>query len=240
MQDSTIISPLPLPLHSLLLLTTILRVSITFVLWKKIIKHKKDEEVVSTLQGSVLGFLQIKLSHALFELKPQAVPTSSESNNKNDSESETQTANRDDDTIGSDTSSVLCLFFCLVIINHKMLILDDDLGPEFAMETWPVDPKCSALLHDLLPSHNICPLPAYDLNNNLIPPTQYRNFLWGATVEVYFNFVHHFFKKNKCHIYNAMVPKIQILEAPAALPSSPFKCLHVSPIDPKGKKKARA
>ncbi|KAF8439978.1 hypothetical protein L210DRAFT_370235 [Boletus edulis BED1] len=72
-----------------------------------------------------------------------------------------------------------------------IFILGEDLGEDFAMETWPVAPRCTDVLEKNLPAHDLCPLPAYDKKGRLIPPTQDDSMLKGATVEVHFAFIHY-------------------------------------------------
>ena len=103
------------------------------------------------------------------------------------------------------------------------------------METWPVDPRCSEVLESLLTSHDLCPLPAYEKNTRLLPPTQYKSKLKGATVEVHFAFIHHYIKAQKCHVYVPTLRELHILSPPAALPTSPYKRPRVRASGNKGK-----
>ncbi|KAG6369529.1 hypothetical protein JVT61DRAFT_14278 [Boletus reticuloceps] len=96
------------------------------------------------------------------------------------------------------------------------------------METWPVAPRCIAPLQELISTHDICPLPAFDM----------RVRKKGATVEVHFAVVHHHIKKKKKHIYNAVLRKMQILQLADPTPSSPFKRFRVSGVRGKGKVRA--
>ncbi|KAG6380917.1 hypothetical protein JVT61DRAFT_5309 [Boletus reticuloceps] len=114
---------------------------------------------------------------------------------------------------------------------------DEGLGEEFAMETWPVAPRCVDVLKEILATHDLCPLPAYDKKGRLIPPTQYEAMLKGAMVEAHFALIHHYIKSSKRHIYVAMVRKLQILCSPPPMPTSPFKRLRVSA--DKGSKKGK-
>lgn len=63
------------------------------------------------------------------------------------------------------------------------------------METWPVTKRCCSELEDLLPTHDICPLEAYEEDATLIPPQRYEARLKGAIVEVYLAFCHHNIKR---------------------------------------------
>ncbi|KIK32139.1 hypothetical protein CY34DRAFT_27266 [Suillus luteus UH-Slu-Lm8-n1] len=99
----------------------------------------------------------------------------------------------------------------------------DDLGPEFNFAIWPVAERCKDPLQELLSTHDIQPLPAYDENHNFIPPHLYESKLKGALVEVHMAFCHHRIIKSKCDVFNAILRELIILSPPAALPSSPFK-----------------
>jgi hypothetical protein len=65
------------------------------------------------------------------------------------------------------------------------------------MASWPAFDRCKGHLHELVSSHNIQPLPAYDENHNLIPPSQYESKLKGAVVEVHMAICHHHIKSSK-------------------------------------------
>ena len=93
------------------------------------------------------------------------------------------------------------------------------------METWPVTECCIPHLQQILDTHDLYPLPAYNIKGQLIPPLQYDALLKGATVEAHFTLIHHYIKSMNQHVYITMVHKIQVLCFPAPLPTSPFKCL---------------
>ncbi|KAG1908162.1 uncharacterized protein F5891DRAFT_1179681 [Suillus fuscotomentosus] len=76
-------------------------------------------------------------------------------------------------------------------------------------------------LQDIVSSHNIRPLPAYDENHILIPPLQYEAKLRGVLVEVHMAFCHT--KKSKCDIFDAVLRELIVLLPPVPMPSSPFK-----------------
>ncbi|KAF8120376.1 hypothetical protein EV363DRAFT_1303312 [Boletus edulis] len=169
-----------------------------FVGIEKLIKHDKNDEVMSTMSQH-LGKTQFKLMHSLFDLKLDVTETPDEP----------ESGNPDSETLTSNTE-------------------DDSLGPEFAMERWPVSPRCSSPLKDLFNTHDICPIPAFDTNGKMIPPSQYESALKGATVEIHFTFAHHYIKKNKRHVYSTLLRKLEVLRGPDPLPSSPFKRVRIS------------
>ncbi|KIK77994.1 hypothetical protein PAXRUDRAFT_834770 [Paxillus rubicundulus Ve08.2h10] len=115
----------------------------------------------------------------------------------------------------------------------------ENLGPEFSMETWPVAKWCQSQLQGLLPTHDICPLPAYEEDGSLIQPRQYESKLRGALVEVHMSFCYHHIKILKKHVFNAIPRQLIVLRPPAALPSNPFKRLRISAGNSKGKSPIR-
>ncbi|OCH87123.1 hypothetical protein OBBRIDRAFT_837650 [Obba rivulosa] len=69
--------------------------------------------------------------------------------------------------------------------------IEEDLGPDFQIKNWPcfTDAAKDAIekMHD---SHRVIPIPVYDKNDKLIPPSEYRAMLPGAIVEVHFTITH--------------------------------------------------
>ncbi|KAG2748657.1 hypothetical protein P692DRAFT_20732882, partial [Suillus brevipes Sb2] len=83
----------------------------------------------------------------------------------------------------------------------------------------------------------------YDIDRQLIPPTQYESKLCGAVVEVHFAFFHHHIRKSKRHIFNAVLRELIVLRPPSNMPSSPLKRRNIgtgpaSDKPSKGKKRA--
>ncbi|KAG0695959.1 hypothetical protein DFH29DRAFT_1004996 [Suillus ampliporus] len=148
-----------------------------------------------------LGHRSIKLTHSLFEAKAD-----DEEHEKNINDE------IDGDSNGSTSTA-------------------DSLNSDFNMSSWPVADRCKDHLHELISTHNIQPLPAYDENHNLIPPIQYESKLKGVLVEVHMAICHHCIKSSKCDIFNAVLQELIVLAPPAAMPTSPFKCrcLHEGP-----------
>ncbi|KAG2339461.1 hypothetical protein BDR05DRAFT_1039141 [Suillus weaverae] len=99
----------------------------------------------------------------------------------------------------------------------------ESLSSKYDLASWPVSDRCKGHLHELVPSHNIQPLPAYDENHKLILPSQYESKLKGALVEVHMAICHHRIKSSKRDIFNAVLQEIIVLAPPAAMPTSPFK-----------------
>ncbi|KAG1728760.1 uncharacterized protein EDB91DRAFT_1086000 [Suillus paluster] len=106
----------------------------------------------------------------------------------------------------------------------------DGLSSDFDITTWPVADRCKGCLQDLTSTHIIRPLPAYDLDHNLILPSEYESKLKGALVEVHMAFCHHQVKSTKHDIFSAVLRELTILSPPAAMPSSPFKIAVLLPV----------
>jgi hypothetical protein len=104
-----------------------------------------------------------------------------------------------------------------------MVTAVENLGPEFSIETWPVADRCKGSLEDLVSSHDIQPLPAYDEKYVLIPPFQYESKLKGGLVEVHMAFYHHHIKRTKRDVFNAVLRELIVLRPSAAMPKSPIK-----------------
>ncbi|KAG1857480.1 hypothetical protein F4604DRAFT_1931432 [Suillus subluteus] len=104
----------------------------------------------------------------------------------------------------------------------------DGLSSDFDITTWPVADRCKGHLQGLTSTHTIHPLPAYDLDHNLILPSEYESKLKGALVEVHMAFCHHRVKSAKRDIFSAVLRELTILSPPAAMPSSPFKRRHLA------------
>ncbi|KAF8415064.1 hypothetical protein L210DRAFT_938821 [Boletus edulis BED1] len=88
---------------------------------------------------------RLKLTHSLFELKPK----------------DTETAQ---DEVTEPTNSTGTTG---TTIDEN----DDDLSPEFAMETWPVSDRVNRHFKELFVTHDICALITYDANKKVILPT---------------------------------------------------------------------
>ncbi|KAI6037404.1 hypothetical protein BKA83DRAFT_9650 [Pisolithus microcarpus] len=67
---------------------------------------------------------------------------------------------------------------------------DTDVAP-FMIDNWLVDDdEMRDELETLKTTHHLVPLPAYDIDGNLIQPHAYQQSLQGALVELYFNMMH--------------------------------------------------
>ncbi|KAI1785901.1 hypothetical protein LXA43DRAFT_1099766 [Ganoderma leucocontextum] len=74
------------------------------------------------------------------------------------------------------------------------------LPAQFQIASWPVNDDAKPLLAALVPSHFTKPLPAFDVNANLIAPDKYMDELKGAMVLVGFSLLQYYIdaKHNMC------------------------------------------
>ncbi|KAG9318982.1 hypothetical protein JVU11DRAFT_1098 [Chiua virens] len=176
---------------------------------ERLIKVGKNDEVMSII-AQHLGLQQFKLSHALFEPKPD---------NYEDGSGEGNESQVPDGDVASDDVT--------------------ELGHDFAMASWPVSECCKPHLESLLNTHDICPIPAFNLTGHLIPPLRYESMVKGATVEAHFTMGHINIKRQKRHVFVTIARELQILRHPDPTPASPFKRIKVSMPSPnKGKGRA--
>ena len=97
------------------------------------------------------------------------------------------------------------------------------------MEKWPViTSEAEIKCNQLITTHRPIPLPAYDLNNNLIPPYQCKAKLAGAIVRTTFTASHLFVdpskeNSNPSNTFAADIHSIQILVNPPSQTLLPKK-----------------
>ncbi|KAF8479919.1 hypothetical protein JB92DRAFT_2837708 [Gautieria morchelliformis] len=63
---------------------------------------------------------------------------------------------------------------------------DDDVQDPFSFATWPVTDAARDAMNTVKHTHDISPLPTFDVNSDDIVPSQYDRLLKGAVVEVHF------------------------------------------------------
>ena len=83
---------------------------------------------------------------------------------------------------------------------------------EYTIHNWPVPVANEPYLDEIKSSHDVQEIPAYDIRNNLIHPTEYEEKLGGAIARVCFSIAHYTVKQK--HIFNALVRDITVLRAP--------------------------
>ena len=132
--------------------------------------------------------------------------------------------------VGCDSSWVThchALLSCISMVMHQDLLGPDSMHYEHfnCISNWPVSVRCQKSLEELIAvdSHNINPLPAYDIDHTCLPPSKYMDKLPGATALISMAFAHHHVKQSKRHIFNAICHELVIVREAHDLPSSPYK-----------------
>lgn len=104
------------------------------------------------------------------------------------------------------------------------------LPPEWSIDKWPVSSDAAREeLAEIRSSGalDVVPLPAYDVDGNLIRPQHYRDALLGATVEVHFTLTHWTISaragEEPADVYAADIQYIRVLVPPSRLPIVPRK-----------------
>ena len=108
---------------------------------------------------------------------------------------------------------------------------------EFILEQWPAhyDKARKAILKlETTEMHKLHPIPAYNIQGNLIRPLHYRVELEGALVRMDFSM--NYWRVKNSNFYAADIQTIRVLEEPRSLPSK-RKILY--PSDPGPSKKIR-
>ncbi|KAL7278880.1 hypothetical protein ACG7TL_006711 [Trametes sanguinea] len=118
--------------------------------------------------------------------------------------------------------------------------MTDDLPPECRIENWPTySVAARRALTDLIPTHIVLPLPAYNRGNDnkIILPSQYNAKLRGSLCFVRFTLTHYTFSDEKGasgskvkDVYVADVSSITLLHRTPSEPSTPTKC--ITAVDP--------
>lgn len=73
------------------------------------------------------------------------------------------------------------------------------------IEHWPVPAKNRDRLEAIKGTHVVFPIPAYDTNDRLIDPEQYRKKLAGALVECRFSLSHWYIQNKNSDTFNAFL-----------------------------------
>jgi len=105
-----------------------------------------------------------------------------------------------------------------------------DSDDTWTMATWPVKSYEADIEREkLISTHRPIPLPAYDINGQLIPPDECKDKLAGAIARVTFTMNHWFIENNSkeglasTNCFVADVQSIRVLVKPASQAVSPKK-----------------
>lgn len=67
-----------------------------------------------------------------------------------------------------------------------------DLPAEFTIQEWPAEhDEARKALKEMVATHRVCPLQAFDIKSQIIKPTEYRKRLQGAMVFIGFTMTHY-------------------------------------------------
>ncbi len=103
---------------------------------------------------------------------------------------------------------------------------NDHLGQEWRMDHWPVLPRNNSVMEHIRPTHNVNPIPAYDVDGHLIRPNMYEDVLAGALVEIEFTLQHWYIRGNvglgipPKHQFSADLERIKVLSPPKIITSN--------------------
>ncbi|KAI6014255.1 hypothetical protein PISMIDRAFT_118001, partial [Pisolithus microcarpus 441] len=123
---------------------------------------------------------------------------------------------------------------------------DHDDAPDnpFSFERWPLTRERNRTnLLNLKNTHQILPVPTYDLARDLLKPATYRHFLQGALVEIHFSLTHWGIAGVKRDVYSGKIELLRLLEPPHGSSSPDRKRkipLHLASDGSPNKKRATA
>ncbi|KAF8529411.1 hypothetical protein JB92DRAFT_3139600 [Gautieria morchelliformis] len=100
---------------------------------------------------------------------------------------------------------------------------DDDQDP-FSFATWPVTDAAREAMNSVKHTHDISPLPAFDINGDPIIPSQYDIFLKGAIVKVHFTLTSWVFAGRSVKAMSIpVIREMLVISPPKPLVASPMK-----------------
>ncbi|KAJ8073340.1 hypothetical protein PM082_011612 [Marasmius tenuissimus] len=122
---------------------------------------------------------------------------------------------------------------------------EDDLGLgiEFTIDGWPTSTTDAASALARLKTagtHDLCYLPAYNSQGDIIPPDAYRKALENAIVQIDFTLEHWKIAKDHADAYKASVVKVSVLEPPRSVVVRSPKKRKPAAKDPDSPSKKRA
>ncbi|KAI6157002.1 hypothetical protein BKA82DRAFT_4346058 [Pisolithus tinctorius] len=94
---------------------------------------------------------------------------------------------------------------------------------EQATAAWPVPDDIKDALTRAACTHNISPLPAFDVDGLPIEPVDYLRVLCGAVVQVHFALLHFFIKGDRKSIFTTSLQELRVLRALQRGPVNPLK-----------------
>ncbi|KIN98993.1 hypothetical protein M404DRAFT_156312 [Pisolithus tinctorius Marx 270] len=97
------------------------------------------------------------------------------------------------------------------------------LSTEMRTTDWPVQERLKGALARAAETHNISPLPVFDLHGESIDPSDYTRKLSGAIVRARFALMHYSIGGDKKSVFMAVVRDMVVLREPVAAPVNPLK-----------------
>ncbi|KAF8526692.1 hypothetical protein JB92DRAFT_2826455 [Gautieria morchelliformis] len=100
---------------------------------------------------------------------------------------------------------------------------DDDQDP-FSFATWPVTDATRDAMNAVKQTHDISPLPTFEVNGDPIVPSQYNRLLKGAIVEVHFALTSWVFAGRSAKAMSIpMIREMLVISPPKPPVASPMK-----------------
>ena len=96
--------------------------------------------------------------------------------------------------------TIMVNFFSFFFLTYHFFLM---YLPAQVINNWPVTPANEFELDSIKTFHYVQPLPAYDIQGNLIEPSLYEEKFTGAIARVCFTIVYYPIKQK--HIFNALV-----------------------------------
>jgi hypothetical protein len=91
---------------------------------------------------------------------------------------------------------------------------------DFPIKDWPVSISNRPFLNNVKSSHVVRRIPAFDIRNEAISPSDYQDKLAGSIVQVCFALVHYHIRQSQKNIFNAMIRELTVLRPPLHIVSS--------------------
>ncbi|KAI6151873.1 hypothetical protein BKA82DRAFT_4351204 [Pisolithus tinctorius] len=115
-------------------------------------------------------------------------------------------------------------------LNHMLFVTKNtNTDPETAVDDemrttdWPVQERLKGALARAAETHNISPLPVFDLHGKSIDPSDYTRKLSGTIVRARFVLMHYSIGGDKKSVFMAVVRDMVVLREPVAAPVNPLK-----------------
>ena len=90
-----------------------------------------------------------------------------------------------------------------------------ELPPEYLIENWPCEHDAAKRARDqMIDEFRVVPIPAYNIQSNLVHPTQYRRTLKDAVVAIRFILKHWAINSESCDTNTADIVNIRVLVPP--------------------------